>query len=129
MALSVNVSVIEDIELDDAALWTVIDAAVAASYSFISCKPLALKHSNLQLHNPVLNNPSPTTKFSRKSPNHYLLKEDVRVSVDGELLIIDNIKRSPAVLYFQLFYFLGYAQSLLICQWLLNTWSGGPCII
>ncbi|KAJ4978362.1 hypothetical protein NE237_009142 [Protea cynaroides] len=87
MASSVNVSVVEDNDLDDAALWAVIDSAAAASYSsFNSRTPLALKHSNLQLHRPVPNNPSPATKFSRNSRNHYTLKEDVRVSADGEVL-------------------------------------------
>ncbi|XP_042475038.1 uncharacterized protein LOC122057100 [Macadamia integrifolia] len=88
MASSVNFSVVEDNDLDDAELWAVIDSAAAASRSssFNSRKPHVLKHSNLQVHSPVPNNPSPVTKFSRNSRSHYTLEEDVRVSADGEVL-------------------------------------------
>ncbi|XP_043698754.1 uncharacterized protein LOC122649605 [Telopea speciosissima] len=95
MASSVNFSVVEDNDLDDAELWAVIDSAAAASYSFKSRKPLALKHSSLQVHSPVPNNPSLVTKFSKNSRSHYTLEKDVRVSADGEVLQEPWIRQRP----------------------------------
>ncbi|KAF8397501.1 hypothetical protein HHK36_016418 [Tetracentron sinense] len=83
MASPVHFSV-DDKDLDDAALWAVIDSAAASHSSSKSRKPLALKYTNIQTPSPV-SNPSPVAKLSRNPRNQYKV-EDVRVSADGEVL-------------------------------------------
>ncbi|XP_019052778.1 PREDICTED: uncharacterized protein LOC104594556 [Nelumbo nucifera] len=85
MASPVQFSVVDDKDLDDAALWAVIDSAAASHSSSKSRKTLALKHTNIQTPSPVSNS-SPAPKFSRHSRSHYMVEEDVRFSADGEVL-------------------------------------------
>ncbi|XP_059667823.1 uncharacterized protein LOC132313161 isoform X2 [Cornus florida] len=78
---------VDDKDLDDAALWAVIDSAAAASLSSTSKsrKPLALKYTS-----PVSNpNPSPPTKFPKNPRNHHhhhSADNSIRVSIEGEVL-------------------------------------------
>lgn len=58
---------IDDKDLDDAALWAVIDSAVASHASSKSRKPLSIKPSNIQSGNPNFHTPSPPIR-SFKSP-------------------------------------------------------------
>ncbi|CAK9185294.1 unnamed protein product [Ilex paraguariensis] len=77
MASPINYAVDEK-DLDDAALWAVIDSAAAASLSSTTAisksrKPLALKHTN-NFRSPTLNfssNPSPPTKFPQNPRNYH----------------------------------------------------------
>lgn len=65
MASPIRYPVVDDKDLDDAALWAVIDSAAASapgssssSRSSKFCKPLAIKLPNLQSQSPI-SNPSP----------------------------------------------------------------------
>ncbi|KAM7526334.1 hypothetical protein LguiA_016236 [Lonicera macranthoides] len=83
MTSSINFAV-DDKDLDDAALWAVIDSAAAASLSSSSSKsrkPLALKYTNNQ--SPIsisFSNPSPPPKLLKNPRNHN------HHSQDGEVL-------------------------------------------
>ncbi|KDP35620.1 hypothetical protein JCGZ_09058 [Jatropha curcas] len=68
---------IEDKDLDDAALWAVIDSAEACHSSSKSRKPLALKYPNFHSPPTPISNfsppsklpPNPRSQFKNKSPN------------------------------------------------------------
>ncbi|XP_057971419.1 uncharacterized protein LOC131160099 [Malania oleifera] len=78
---------VDDKDLDDAALWAVIDSAVASASASKSRKLLSLKCPNLQTPSPVSNASPPLPKFP-KNPRHQCSSENGhRASVsDGEVL-------------------------------------------
>ncbi|KAA8518895.1 hypothetical protein F0562_016331 [Nyssa sinensis] len=79
---------VEDKDLDDAALWAVIDSAAASlSSTSKSRKPLALKYTNIKSPSPILiSNPSPPTKFHKNPRNHNLEENNTRFLADGDVL-------------------------------------------
>ncbi|PON38563.1 peptide transporter family protein [Parasponia andersonii] len=97
MASPVPYPVVDDKDLDDAALWAVIDAAAAAaSASSKSRKPLAIKYPNF--HSPISkSNASPTLpKTTTTNPSYYNYTEpDSKVSADGEVLEEPWVFRPP----------------------------------
>lgn len=76
MASSIAYSQIDDKDLDDAALWAVIDSA-SASHSSTKSKSLAIKYPNFPSPSPI-SKPSPPAKFPRISTESY--------SADGEVV-------------------------------------------
>ncbi|KAK9289804.1 hypothetical protein L1049_007964 [Liquidambar formosana] len=77
---------VDDKDLDDAALWAVIDSAAASLSSSKSRKPLALKHTNLHTPSPIQYPSPPPPRLSKNPRNHYSAENDVRVSAEGEVL-------------------------------------------
>ncbi|KAK6942957.1 hypothetical protein RJ641_028334 [Dillenia turbinata] len=102
---------IDDKELDDAALWAVIDSA-AASYSLTkSCKLVPLKPSNLNHQSPIsFSTPSPPTKLS-KNPRRLPQSEVVQhcpqkmarscvtemSETSPTFAVVKHVQRSPIV--------------------------------
>lgn len=118
MAYSIAYSQIDDKDLDDAALWAVIDSATA-SHSSTKCKSLAIKYPNCPSPSPI-SKPSPPTKFQRISKDSYSGDGEVvhepwsyrpprkvsrtypsEVSESSPLSLVKNVQRttSPAVVY------------------------------
>ncbi|KAF4382310.1 hypothetical protein F8388_016320 [Cannabis sativa] len=86
MASPMAYSGVEDKDLDDAALWAVIDSAVAASASSKSRKPLAIKYPSL---NPNFrSNASPPLMLSKTTANPYCTKpaSKSKFCTEGEVL-------------------------------------------
>lgn len=83
MASPIPYSVADDKDLDDAALWAVIDSAAASHSSSKSRKPLAIKFPNFQ---PLSSNPSPPTKLPRNPRTPTSADADSRVSTEGEVV-------------------------------------------
>lgn len=71
---------VDDKDLDDAALWAVIDSAAASHSTSKSRKTLALKYTNHQT-----SNPSPPPRFSKNPRNHHSGGKDIRFA-PGEVL-------------------------------------------
>ncbi|KAF7825681.1 uncharacterized protein G2W53_016845 [Senna tora] len=76
MAAPIAYSQLDDKDLDDAALWAVIDSA-SASHSSTKSNSLAIKYPNCPSPSPI-SKPSPPTKFQRISRDLY--------SADGEVV-------------------------------------------
>lgn len=72
---------VDDKDLDDAALWAVIDSAAASHSTSKSRKTLAIKCANHQTPNP-----SPPPRFSKNPRNHHSGEKDIRFSPQGEVL-------------------------------------------
>ncbi|KAM6551362.1 hypothetical protein CsatB_001170 [Cannabis sativa] len=86
MASPMAYSGLEDKDLDDAALWAVIDSAVAASASSKSRKPLAIKYPSL---NPNFrSNASPPLMLTKTTANPYCTKpaSKSKFCTEGEVL-------------------------------------------
>ncbi|KAL5549969.1 hypothetical protein UlMin_000145 [Ulmus minor] len=78
--------VMDDKDLDDAALWAVIDSAAASYCSSKSRKHhLAIKCSNFNSPPPI-SNPSPPLKLPKTSRNPYFSDSDSKVSTEGEVV-------------------------------------------
>ncbi|CAL5334931.1 unnamed protein product [Camellia sinensis] len=84
---------VDDKDLDDAALWAVIDSAAAASLSSTiskSFKPLLYTNHHHHHQSPIpspISNPSPPpTKFPKNPRNHLSEQNDFSALTDGEVL-------------------------------------------
>uniref|UniRef100_A0A5B7BE18 Peptide transporter family protein n=1 Tax=Davidia involucrata TaxID=16924 RepID=A0A5B7BE18_DAVIN len=79
---------VDDKDLDDAALWAIIDSAAASlSSTSKSRKPLALKYTNIKSPTPIsISNPSPPTKFFKNPRNHNSPENNIRILADGDVL-------------------------------------------
>ncbi|KAG2690534.1 hypothetical protein I3760_09G191300 [Carya illinoinensis] len=94
MASQIPYSVADDKDLDDAALWAVIDTAAASHSSSKSRKPLAIKYPNFQPVSPI-SNPAPPTKFTRNPRTPNFADSDLRISSEGEVVQEPWIYRPP----------------------------------
>ncbi|KAG7964780.1 hypothetical protein I3843_09G187800 [Carya illinoinensis] len=94
MASQIPYSVADDKDLDDAALWAVIDTAAACHSSSKSRKPLAIKYPNFQPVSPI-SNPAPPTKFTRNPRTPNFADSDLRISSEGEVVQEPWIYRPP----------------------------------
>lgn len=92
MASPIPYSVADDKDLDDAALWAVIDSAAASHSSSESRKPLAIKFPNFQ---PLSSSPSPPTKLPRIPRPPTSADTDSRVSAESEVVHEPWIYRPP----------------------------------
>jgi hypothetical protein len=92
MASPIPYSVADDKDLDDAALWAVIDSAAASHSSSKSRKPLAIKFPNFQ---PLSSSPSPPTKLPRIPRSPTSADADSRVSTESEVVHEPWIYRPP----------------------------------
>ncbi|KAI4354449.1 hypothetical protein L6164_003309 [Bauhinia variegata] len=92
MASPIAYPVVVD-DLDDAALWAVIDSATA-SHSSSKCKSLAIKHPNYQSTSPI-SKPSPPTKYQRISRDSDSVSTESRVSAVGEVVQDPWVFRPP----------------------------------
>ncbi|XP_062095089.1 uncharacterized protein LOC133800983 isoform X2 [Humulus lupulus] len=88
MASPMSYSVLEDKDLDDAALWAVIDSAVAASTSSKSRKPLAIKYPHPNPNTNFRSNASPPLKLTKTTVNPYCTEpvSKSKVCTEGEAL-------------------------------------------
>lgn len=83
MASSIAYTQIDDKDLDDAALWAVIDSATA-SHSSTKCKSLAIKYNNSTSPSPI-SKPLPPTKFQRISRDSPSASIESKATGDGEV--------------------------------------------
>ncbi|XP_054790146.1 uncharacterized protein LOC129295635 [Prosopis cineraria] len=83
MASPIAYSQIDDKDLDDAALWAVIDSATA-SRSTTKCKSLAIKYNNTTSPSPI-SKPLPPTKFQRISRDSPSASIESKATGDGEV--------------------------------------------
>ncbi|GMN58647.1 hypothetical protein TIFTF001_027736 [Ficus carica] len=87
MASPIPYSVADDHDLDDAALWAVIDSAAA---SFKSRKPLAVRNNPNSFHSPT-----PPLKLQQKTSRNFSDCSNSKVSVEGEVVQETWVFRPP----------------------------------
>lgn len=87
MASPIPYSVADDHDLDDAALWAVIDSAAA---SFKSRKPLAVRNNPNSFHSPT-----PPLKLQQKTSRNSSDCSNSKVSVEGEVVQETWVFRPP----------------------------------
>ncbi|KAJ7950342.1 Peptide transporter family protein [Quillaja saponaria] len=90
MASQISYPVVDDKDLDDAALWAVIDSATGSHSSFKS-KSLVIKYPNFQSPIPK----SSPKKFSKTTRNSYSSATDSRLSDEGEVVHEPWVYRPP----------------------------------
>lgn len=94
MASPIPFSVPDDKDLDDAALWAVIDSAAASHSSTRSRKPLAIKFQNFPSGSPI-SHPSPLTKSSRNPMTPNSADKSSRFLAEGEVVHEPWVYRPP----------------------------------
>ncbi|XP_022145573.1 uncharacterized protein LOC111014994 [Momordica charantia] len=86
MASPITYSAIDDKDFDDAALWAVIDSAVAAAAAAASSSSSSKSRKSLAVNYPSKSNPSPPPRFPKSPRTPYQAQRNSRAFPEGEVV-------------------------------------------